>query len=146
MSNKTDTIHINDQVRIINPEVVLRWGYPMSKEDAKKLITKEQRDSILNMMKSFGCSSIRNEFSLLEELNEDNDEDYRKILDLMAYRILVQKKFGGKERKLFTIQKESLRNKTGIIMDRKCVKTGVYHTGRGNYCSYNEGTKCYKGG
>jgi hypothetical protein len=68
--------------------------------------------------------------------DEGHGDIYEKVLDNMAYMILKQKQYGGKERKLFTLNRESLRNKLGQVVGRKVIKTGSYCTDHSYHSSY----------
>jgi hypothetical protein len=143
MSKKKNIIRAGDKVKIVNPEVVIRCGYPLDVDTViKTLITKEQRDSIRSMMETFGCKADADEFLMPQVLSEETDDDYWKILTIMAYRILKQNKFGGKERTLHTETKESLRNKIGYVREKKVVKTGKYHPGGAEYSYDGEYDYC----
>lgn len=133
MSKKKNIIRPRDRIRIINPEIIDRWGYPLTTQIVKDtLITQEHKDAIYAMLAKFrGCPQPP--VALLTVPEDDYDEAYEKVLHTMAYEMVRQKGFGGRDRKLFTTMRESLRNKTAVVMERKVVKTGKYHSGGGGY-------------
>jgi hypothetical protein len=134
LSKKANIIRPRDRIRIINPEIIDRWGYPLTTQIVKDtLITQEHKDAIYAMLAKFrGCPQPSVPLLTLPP-EDDYDEAYEKVLHAMAYEMVRQKGFGGRERKLFTTKRESLRNKTAVVMDRKVVKTGKYHSGGGGY-------------
>ena len=116
---------INDKVQIINPEIFVRCGYPLAKEDIKnKEITAEERQKIANLL---GCAFV-----------EDIDyfSIYEKMLDNLAYYKLKKKRFGGKERRIHTENKPEYKDNFGTIIGKKIVKTGDYESGYINYDNY----------
>jgi len=133
MPKRKNIIRLLDQVKIINPEIVVRWGYPLTKQIVKDtIITQEQKDAINIMMTKFGYFHPSLNFDqLIDETNINADDIYEKVLDTMAYHLVSKHGFGGKDRQMFTEKKESLRNKTGEVVGRKVVKTGTYHSGCG---------------
>lgn len=141
MSRRKNVIRFNDEVEIVEPEVVLRWGYTLTKEIVKDtLITDEQKAAIWKLLE--GCGSkkcyLGNTDDLSYALKYDyfSEKSFEHILDELAYTKLRHEGFGGKERKLFTIKRESLRGKRGYVVDRKVVKTGEYYPPH-SYCSYD---------
>ncbi len=134
--SRRNIIRINDRVKITNPEIVLRVGYPLSKQTIiDTFITQEQKDSIYTIIRLFGGTTTTVGQPLFNiDKSTYEDETYYKILDMLSYMILKNNKYGGKERKLHTINRESLRNKFGRVIERKVVKTGTYRSGY----SYND--------
>lgn len=129
MSKKT-SIQLHDYVNIINPEVVVRWGYTLNKQIVKdEIITEQQKNDILTMLRSFDIITKDEKEWMMLNYNPKDNPIYEKVLDAISYGILKLKGFGGNERKLFVEKKESLRNKRGIICQRKVVKTGTYSPG-----------------
>lgn len=138
MSKQKNLLRVGDSVKIVNPLIVIRWGYPLTKQIAKDtLISREQKDAIYAMIMSFRKVPVLSATSrdndgitlgefILDSVNRDKDITYKKILDLMAYEVLCREHFGGRERQLFTQNRESLRSKLGRITERKVVKTGRY--------------------
>lgn len=147
MPKDKNLIRVGDRVKIVNPEVVMRWGYPLSKKIVRDtMITKEQKDALITMMRVFNGSTPT---PIVQELPHDlfdmqDDEvpmnidydTYDKILNELAHKILKDKGYGGNERKLYTTMKESLRDKVGCVHERIVVKTGTHVGGGGSY-SYN---------
>jgi len=114
-----EIFRINDKVQIINPEIFVRCGYPLAKEDIKnKEITAEERQKIANLL---GCAFV-----------EDIDyfSIYEKMLDNLAYYKLKKKRFGGKERRIHTENKPEYKDNFGTIISKKIVKSGDYNYGR----------------
>lgn len=135
--SKRNIIRKNDRVTIVNPEVVVRWGYPLSKQIAKDtLITPEQKEAVYALLRAFGvvppAPILSDPFDPLGIAPQDTIV-YDKIMDVMAYEILKQKQFGGRERKVYSERKESLLNVTGYVVEKKVVQSGTYNTGGGNY-------------
>ena len=124
MSKRKDLIRRGDYVKIINPEIVLRWGYTLTKEIVKdKLITDEQRTVIRSLI---GHRTLPEPF-FTRENPRYVERAYEKMIDELAYVILKRNGFGGKNRQLFTETRESLRNARGYVNQKKVVKTGEYY-------------------
>ena len=143
MSLKKNVIRINDRVRIINPETFVRCGYPWSKEYVKEnVITKEQRQAIRNLLYPDAAPAC----PVLFKFGEEESVEELKMIDILAYVILMKNGYGGKERTVHTKLREELRGKTGVVCDRKVVKTGCYHPGyssQGYYDAYPEYEPAY---
>jgi hypothetical protein len=136
MALRKNVIRVGDYVKIINPELVLRCGYPLTKKIVKDtIITAEQKDSIHGVLKSFGVIPLPDILDFDNALsNSDYENSYDKILDILAYEVLKKKGYGGKEKRLRTIKRPSLQDKFRYVIERKVVKTGDYNNGyRHNY-------------
>lgn len=116
LRKKDKVFRCGDLVRIINPKIFVRCGYPLSKEDIKRdYIKEDQKDLIKNLISSFSFG-----------LSQDKDrETYDKILDILAYRILEKEGFGGNKRDIITRTDESKLNKVYKVFRKRFVKTGV---------------------
>lgn len=136
--SKRNIIRLDDRVKIITPEVVLRCGYNLTKKIVKDtLITQEHRDSIFKMLSEFRGRPEPSPLFKIEEFGETNDKMYDKIVNLMAGELLHRHGFGGEERKIHTIRRESLQGKTAMVVCRKVVKTGKYRAGGGSQDYYS---------
>lgn len=144
MPKDKNLIRIGDKVKVINPDIVDRCGYPLTRQIVKDtMITKEQKDAIITMMRAFSGGTP---IPIVEELPQDlfyvqqddvppdvDFDTYDKILDSFVFQILKDKNFGGRERILHITHRESLRDKAGWVSERKVVKTGTYKGGGGSY-------------
>jgi hypothetical protein len=135
-----DIIRIGSQVKIVNPITVLRWGYPLTKQIVKDtIITQEQKDAINALVEQYsGVKPLPKGFLNITEDGKNwyAERAFKKILDELAYLKLRNEGFGGQERQLFTLSRESLRDKIGNVVERKVVKTGKYFPASGGYDSY----------
>ncbi len=135
---RKNIIRVGDRVKIINPAIFIRCGYPWDKQYVKdKIFTEKQKKDLHHLLESFGFSA--NRFDLSSYLNsgekfttERNEALYEKLLDELAYAALKKNGFGGKERMLFSKIRPEFLNKTGIVCLKKVVHTGSYI--RGLFC------------
>ena len=124
-SKKSDKIiRVGDRVRVINPEIFVRCGYPMDKEFAKNnLISPEDKVKLRNLLAGFG-------FQFSQPLSYGYSSDPRfeaieeKIIDQIAFGILIRRGFGGPERKIITKRDEFRLNKVYEVSSKRYVKTG----------------------
>jgi len=69
MSKRKDVIRDGDYVRIITPNIFVRSGYPLTKKIVMDtLITKEQKEAVVQMLLAFGLKRPP-ESDLAYELN-----------------------------------------------------------------------------
>jgi hypothetical protein len=121
---KPKTVEVGDTVKIIIPDLFIRCGYPMTKEDAINAISPKEH-------------SLLHEF--LIECKFGLDVAY-KFHPIMAYMILQREGFGGRERKIHTENHPIFKDATGIVIEKKFVRTGEYYGSSGN------GTEDYEPG
>ena len=143
MSKRKDVIRICDRVKIINPQIFLRCGYPLTKQIIKDtVITEEQKDLIEEMFKLFGVHSCRQSSDIFLATDIKNDRYYEKVLDVMAEVVLGQKQWGGSDRSIYTENRPDLLNISGQVISKKIVKTGRYTSGHSS-CNYYGGYDDY---
>lgn len=121
---------IGDKVKIINPERIVRVGYPLSREMVKKTITSDELDTVAKLL------GYSNNINLIHGSNQRILNAADKILDNIAYVRLVKQGFGGKERKLYTELLTEYKDKIGIIEAKKVVRTGNYYPAWSGHDSY----------
>ena len=99
MSLRKNIIRIGDKVKIINPEIFQRVGYPLTKQEIINKFTKDEKAIIEEFMNSFGVSYSSGFFCLAPARNQDV---FDRIADALAYGRIRQQGYGGNERKIFT--------------------------------------------
>jgi len=150
MSKKLDPkiIRIGDRVRIVNPLIFIRCGYPLCKDDIRPNIIKNYGDVISELVR---CVSQGEEF-IIKNIENDNEpgvyEDYvalphkeqrvnDSIVEELTFIQLASKQYGGDERSIHTRLEEKYRNKLFQVAGIKYVKTGRY-VGGGCFSSYDD--------
>ena len=117
-------IRIGDIVKVINPEVFVRCGYPMTTEDAiRNHMTKADSDKIDDLMQGLGICGSSNIFPDSSDKLYENTFD--KIVRALAYAIVGTKHCGGNERTIHTIHVPQITGHQYKVVDRKVVKTGT---------------------
>lgn len=140
MSKRKNVIHPNDRVKIINPLIFVRCGYPLTIDIVKDtIITQEQKDAIITMLKSFSINyvdaEVKSNLLVLYGWN-DAGNAYDKILYEMARIVLQQQRWGGVERNIYTEFRPDLINVTCQVSSKRVVKTGVHKSGGGYKSDY----------
>ena len=124
VQEKRVVYHAGDLVTIVNPEVFVRVGYPLTKNDALKAAEQEYGDRIYAFMRE--VSPTPDQFTIY-------NADARlcsDLVDALASYWIRCKGFGGKERKIYTETNEALRNTKGWrVLSKRTVKTGTYNRG-----------------
>ncbi len=138
---KSKALKQGDHVKIINPILVNRFGYPLNTKIIKNEFTAEQRKEVWDFFRKFvtGRSPLPDEGweGLLGEDDYNKSPDgLGQVLHGLAYGILKARNHGGNRRQLYTQVFPELEGGTTIIKSRKVVKTGTRVPGSGGYCSY----------
>lgn len=148
MSLRKNVLRYGDLVKITSPEVFIRCGYPWTKQYVKEnIITTEQRNELAQVVTKFlqktpptPIPGAADPLLMLDSYaGMPDDKLMQKLLDELAYAILKDRFFGGRERTLHTEIREDIRGCTGQVRDRKVVKTGHYVPGSGGYDYYYGG-------
>jgi len=113
MVERKEVFHIGDRVRIVNPFVFIRCGYPLTKRMAEELITSEQEEAVREMFRKVGFP-------------DHTQKNYWKVIDAITSELLRKHKWGGDERKIYTECYPRLYDKIGTVVGKKIVRTGIY--------------------
>lgn len=121
--NRSKIIRVGDKVKVVDPYVFIRCGYPWNKEYVKRnVITDYDKERVISLMKDLGCWHRYPDEVFCEEYSSDIFEE---IIDRLAYGILRQRKFGGKSREIYTEYDEFKLNKVYTVFSKRMVKTGT---------------------
>lgn len=117
MSRKLDPkiIRIGDKVRITNPEMFVRCGYPMQKMDARVGVDQYQPYIIELLRYTIGGSS---DWRIVNEM-----------IEALAYGYMRVHNYGGNERQIYTDYEYGLLRLECTVTKIKFVKTGTYTPG-----------------
>lgn len=121
--DRKSLIRVGDRVKITNPEIFQRVGYPNTKEDIiRNEIKKEDIPYIEQFMNHFGLAIVH-----IKNIFHKPDEDiFDRIVDAIAYGILRKKGYGGNARQIYTKYQEIYKNKEFVVTGRRVVNTGTY--------------------
>lgn len=126
-----------DLVKIINPQVFLRVGYPLTIQIAREtLITNEERKKVLELLNRPDVLLEHLNDNSLDPLGPSRTRTYDKIIDALAYLKVAENDFGGREKKIYTEERLELKDQSFCILSKRVVVTGVYNSGGGGY-DYN---------
>jgi hypothetical protein len=124
--------HVGDIVRIVEPLVVVRVGYPLTKIEALDAAEKEYSLKIYDFIANI--TGQANEFVI----TETDPRLYHDLVDALASYWLRLKGYGGKERKIYTEVNEELRDTGGWrVFNKRTVKTGTYNAGGAYFGGYD---------
>ena len=136
-----NTIRVGDKVRIINPQVVYRFGYPLNTNLIKKQFTDEENKSIRQFVDKFmGINCDDPNINLMLIGNESIYEgiSINKIKDALAFIRMKQLGHGGNSRALYTKELPEIKNSVATVKSRKVVKTGERFAPSGSYDYWGE--------
>jgi len=131
-------IRVGDTVKIINPEIIIRIGYPMSFDDACKEAKKFHHDDIIEFLQKIFPSREVKLGKIIGEITCDYPrlKAYNKIVKALAFEILGNKGFGGKEKKIYSEIRQDLLGITSTVKNIFIRKTGTYFPSSGGYDSW----------
>lgn len=134
-----NTIRIGDWVRIREPNIFDRCGYPFSFEMAMTEIYEKHGKLIEDLLEK-AVLATRASFELREVFsNSENLKSpvFHEIQKKMAYALVEQKKFGGPERKVHTKYIEDLKGLVTKVGYIRFVHSGKYFPSSGGYDCYS---------
>ena len=120
-------IREGDWVKVINPEIFIRCGYPMDyKEEAKKAY-----DEHGIAIRGF----LWHQCGILPPIYENRDFEHtvERIAERIGYLKCKTANFGGAERKIFTERREEYLGLEGWVNGVRFVRTGTYYAPSGGY-------------
>lgn len=120
---KKHVFRVGDTVKIVNPEVFLRCGYPKTKQSVQKEdITPEQYAKIDLLLNELGLSPGTDYYYS----NRVNRKIKEKIIDAISYGLLDKMAYGGREKQIYTENQPKLQDRIVKILSKKVVRTGKY--------------------
>lgn len=126
VTKKKQVFHVDNIVKIINPEVVIRVGYPLTKIQALDAAETEYSEKIHAFMRDVGAETDDDAFG---GANSD-PALYHDLVDALASHWLKRRNYGGKERKIYTEANDHLRHYgPWRVLSKRVVKTGTYNNG-----------------
>lgn len=137
---RKNVIRIGDFVTVKVLRKVERVGYPLSYYEACELAEEDPRfKQIADILKGPADSS-----GSLFSNKMLNFRVERKLIALLGYQILLEKKFGGIERQIFyhdftPFEQMMYKGKTNKleVLGKRVVKTGLYNAPCSGYNSYD---------
>jgi hypothetical protein len=114
---KPNRAYIYDYVTIIEPKFFMRCGYPLTTEIIYKEMFKENKENkevLEKMLEHFGLSpKSSKDIKYGAPLLFTEDDNLHGLAENIAYKIarelLSVKKWGGKERSIYTVDIEEFR-------------------------------------
>lgn len=126
---KPHVYRIGETVKIIDPQIVVRVGYPLTLEDGMKTAEEKWSTSVHKFMEGINGGN--------EALGGAFDYDgrlYNDLVHALASYHLRAVGFGGRQRSVHAEPQEELRDTTGwIVIKKRCVKTGTWNPGYQSY-------------
>lgn len=101
MGHTKAQIRIGDHIRLLKPRYVSRVGYPLCHADVVKELLTERLDDLDKTLELFGLPKIEREFSGPDKGKPKTTRALERIVSGLAYGIVRQRGFGGRERQLF---------------------------------------------
>lgn len=124
--------NIGEIVKVTNPLVFVRCGYPLGISDGIEAVKKEHNTALLDLMSKISGHGPRL-FSVPDYLHHEPFKGYTKIVKELAFLWLRRKQFGGCQRTIHTRKVESVISRGGLykIKTIRFVKTGTRYEGGG---------------
>lgn len=127
---KRDVLRYGDLVRIVDPRLFIRCGYPMDPEQIQRDMEMKHGAAIWQMIQTTG---LHRQHYVAEKVRK------RMIRDL-AYAYQCGRHFGGRERSIHLTEPcEHLRNVVVEVINKRMVVTGRYYPPGGSYDEYENG-------
>lgn len=111
-------IRVGDRVRIVNPMIFERCGYPLGKKEALAQARHLYGAELATLVRKV------HGYSLLCDVTEY--KGYRDALDGLAYEHMKANCFGGSERSIHAVHIPDLAGKESEVRGVKICKTGTY--------------------
>lgn len=126
MNARKPVYHVDNIVKIINPEIVQRVGYPLTKAEALDAAEKEYSEKIHDFMREVGAEESEPSFGTYPDYDPAL---YHDLLNALSSHWLKKRNYGGKERKIYTERDERILRSTWRVLSKRTVKTGTYNHG-----------------
>ncbi len=123
---KTGNIRVGDRVRVVTPKLFVRCGYPL----AFDAVLAEVRKNYLAATKTFlAAAGVK----MAVKPYDGQPLSVEKVLRAVAYDLVRQRGYGGKDRRIITVDKPEWACVERAVTAVRFVKTGVYNRGYQDY-------------
>lgn len=142
-SKRDDIIRVGDNVKIVNPEIYVRCGYPWNKDYAiENLIDVSEKLDLLDLLcVDYKLDRFGEGFDITDT-NHYKLRTYEKMLDEFAYLKLREKGFGGSSRKIITVRDETKLGVECVVIKKFYKHSGEHDSSDG--CNFLSKTKVHK--
>jgi len=127
MGKSRNIIRVGDRVRVVNPVVVVRVGYPKCLADYEKEVREKLGFQLTQLLLAAG----------VPEHELDSSRSGRKILSELAYCLGNKDRWGGRLRSLHTVEVPELRVQDFTVLEMRTAFTGVHESGSGQWDDYS---------
>lgn len=135
MTKKKDIIRVGDQVRILRPNIIYKWGYDNNLQDTIDQVLDKHKDKI----EKFIISTLKYDIGLSNDIrcSSLSSKSVRRVASGIAYEMVSWRMGDGNIRKLFykkdlpqddyrTICLNHQKGQIAEVSKIKIVKTGRY--------------------
>lgn len=138
MSKRKNIIREGDMVKIVDPQVFVRCGYPLSFQDALEKVVELHLDKTLAFLSDIGLPAVikptfmsppPDDSAGIRDMSSPVDKMPRHLQEIMralAYAYVRKEGFGGNKRQIFTETWPDLMEKKAYVQGIKYCKTGKY--------------------
>lgn len=123
---KTGNIRVGDRVRVVTPKLFVRCGYPLAFDAVLTEVRTNHLAVTEAYLKSVGVQMPVTTWKAPPQAVE-------KVLRAVAYELVRQQGYGGKDRRILTVDKPEWACVTRAVTAVRFVKTGVYNHGYQDY-------------
>lgn len=122
-------IKVGDLVRIINPQIFVRCGYPLCIADVSKTI---DRQIIIDCLSHAGAGTTDEIDRILTHYPYHKlQRAYKEVLKGTALAVMISKRFGGSERKIYTEERPEFAGRIVKVESKRQIVTGDRYSGCG---------------
>jgi hypothetical protein len=140
--SKQEIIKIGDRIKIVNPQMFIRCGYPLDLQELTKEISIKYYEEIKAFVDKIVFPEEKRTKNSLFALGirlKEKEREFEDIARHLAYRIIAKKKFGGNERTIYTKERVDLKGKEFLVVNTKTVVTGTYFPPSGDRDEFESG-------
>ena len=134
---KKNVFRKGDKVKIINPLMLIRCGYPLTLQQVKDTgFTPDEKTAIRGLIHK--CDLYTESASWLRTTEKAKEASFNRVLHALAVDRLRQLGWGGRERQIVAKLNEDFQDKEMVVCEKKIHKTGIYHAGHNSVDYWGE--------
>jgi hypothetical protein len=134
-SSKKVIYRVGDRVRIENPAVFRRVGYPLGLKEGTDHVLKNYEKDIRDLFRKIDGSAGFEGISLLSrDITVDSSRAFDTVVKELAYSYIKSQGFGGTNREIFIVDVPELKGRIAEVASKKVVMTGTRSPGYGGSC------------
>jgi hypothetical protein len=125
MADKQPVYRIGDHVTIVDPQLVVRVGYPLGLAAGRDYIMRNHLDAVKELFSKVGGLLYPPFTGFVLGTRADYSREFNKVVDSLAYAYICSMGHGGSARSVHAVEVPGLAGTSALVVGRKVAYSGI---------------------